>query len=176
MIYVFLADDFEELEAIAPIDLLRRAKVPVQTVSMSSTATGSHDITVHCDCNSINLANCTGVILPGGPGHKVLAQSDIVRDYLAAVAAKQGMLAAICAAPSILGEQGYLQGRRATCYPGFEHTLHGATIVDAPVMTDGNVITAKAAGASIDFGLACVEYLCGKEKADEIALQICYDR
>ncbi|MCL2446114.1 MAG: DJ-1/PfpI family protein [Oscillospiraceae bacterium] len=175
MIYVFLADGFEEIEAIAPIDLLRRAGVEVRAVGIDKMVTGSHGIAVQCDVAHCDVSACTGIILPGGPGHKLLAQSPVVRNCLAAVAERGGMLAAICAAPSILGEQGYLQGKRATCYPGFEDKLTGATVVDAPVVTDGNVITAKAAGASIEFGLACVEYLCGKEKADEVATQICYD-
>jgi len=175
MIYAFLADGFEELEAITPIDLLRRAGVQVQTIGVGSgTPTGSHGITVTCDATEVDLTACAGVILPGGPGHTRLAQSAMVRDCLAAVAAKGGMLAAICAAPSILGELGYLHGRRATCYPGFADKLQGASPVDSPVVVDDNVITARAAGASIDFGLACVAYLCGSEKASEIAAQICH--
>lgn len=179
MIYIFLADGFEELEAIAPIDLLRRAGVALQTVGIGSTTpTGSHDVILRCDISEdeVDCAACTGVILPGGPGHKHLAKSAVVRECLAAVAAKDGMLAAICAAPSILGKQGYLQGRRATCYPGFEDKLIGATIVDASVVVDGNVITARAASASIEFALACVEYCCGNAKANEIAAQICHER
>jgi len=176
MVYVFLADGFEELEAIAPVDLLRRAGVRVNTISLSNPVVGSLNIAVHCDSSRMDMDACTGVILPGGPGHVVLAQSNLVHRCLAAVSEKGGMLAAICAAPSILGKLGYLKGKRATCYPGFEDKLTGATVVDESVVIDGNVITARAAGSSIAFGLACVEYLCGTEVANKIAAKICYDR
>jgi len=176
MIYEFFAEGFEELEAVAPLDLLRRAGVPVRSVALgdNKTVTGSHGIAVTCDLTEaeLDMLSVSGVILPGGPGHKLLAASPCVKAALETAAAKNGLLAAICAAPSILGRYGYLNGKRACCFPGFEEKLIGARISYEPAIRDGNAITSRGAGTAIEFALALIAFLCSKEKADEIAAQI----
>jgi len=175
MIYLFLTDGFEELEAVAPLDLLRRAGVEVRTVGVSGkSVTGSHGITMACDI-TIDRADpriCTGVILPGGPGRTGLAESFAVLNLLRVAAERGALLAAICGAPPILGQQGYLRGKRACCYGGLEDGLLGAQVSYDPVVTDGNIITSRGAGTAVLFGLAIVEYLVSPEKAREIAAQI----
>ena len=175
MIYEFLAEGFEELEAVAPLDLLRRAGVQVQSVGIGGrTVTGSHGISVQCDITpeEINREACEGVILPGGPGRSNLAKSPELLELLRLVSQRGGMIAAICGAPEILGRLGLLEGRRACCFPGSEKDLAGAEILDDPVVVDGNVITSRGAGTAILFALALVEYLASPEKAKEIAAQI----
>ena len=175
MIYLFLAEGFEELEAAAPLDILRRAGVQVRTVGIAGrTITGSHGIAITCDITpeEINRGACEGVIFPGGPGRVNLAKSPDVLELLRIVAQRSGMIAAICGAPEILGRNGYLQGKRACCFPGSEKDLLGAEISCDPVVTDGNVITSRGAGTAVQFALAIVEYLVSPEKAKEIAAQI----
>ncbi|MDR3313775.1 MAG: DJ-1/PfpI family protein [Oscillospiraceae bacterium] len=172
MLYLFLAEGFEELEAIAPLDLLRRAGVAVRTVGVGGrTVTGAHGLPVTCDEDAAAWepdGSFAGVILPGGPGYAALAESPAV---LAAIrlAEEQGkLLAAICAAPAILGARGCLQGRRAVCFPGYEAQLLGAEVSLDPVMRDGNIITARGAGVAVAFGLALVAYLRSPEEAARI--------
>ena len=175
MIYEFLADGFEELEAIAPLDILRRAGLKVQTVGIGGkTAVGSHGIAIICDItvDRIDAQACEGVILPGGPGHTRLAESFAVLELLRVAAQRGALLAAICAAPSVLGQQGYLRDKKACCYPGYEDKLSGAQVCYDPVVADGNVITSRGAGTAVAFGLALVEYLVSPEKAREIAAQV----
>ena len=177
MIYVFLTDGFEEMEAIAPIDLLRRTGVVLQTIGIGGkSVTGSHGITITCDIteDEMDAANCDGLILPGGPGRTKLAQSPVVMDALKAVSQRGGLLAAICGSPPILGQAGYLQGKKACCYPGFEDQLTGAQVVFDPVVVDGNIITSRGAGTATEFALACVSYLASPEMAAKIAEQIVY--
>lgn len=174
MIYVFLADGFEETEALVPIDILRRAGIGVTLVGVGGlTVTGSHGITVTAEISAEEVAldnTLDGVILPGGmPGTLNLKNSAAVRKA-ALYAFRQGrLIAAICAAPSALGAWGVLEGKRAVCYPGFEEELLGATICESPCVRDGNVITAKGAGVAFDFGFAIVDYLTGSsEKSRQI--------
>lgn len=180
MIYLFLANGFEETEAIAPLDLMRRAGVDVKTVAVGTekgvlTVTGTHAVTFTADLHEsdIDPDAADGVILPGGmPGADNLYTSEYVSSALDAAYKKGALIGAICAAPYILGRRGYLHGRRAVCFPGFENELTGATLADAPAVTDGNIITGEAMGAAIPFGLAVVAYLCGKETADKISSAI----
>lgn len=181
MIYVFLAPGFEETEAITPIDMLIRAgkKVVTAAVGDDITVKGSHGISFVCD---IMAADCTtdgleGVILPGGmPGTKNLAADQMVR-RMVMFAYESGMLtAAICAAPSVLGRMGILEERKAVCYPGFEDQLAGAEVLDVPAVTDENVITARGAGAALEFSYEIITFLCGKDKADEISRSIIWNR
>lgn len=169
MIYVFLADGFEETEAIAPIDMLRRAGVTVQTVGIGTdTPTGTHGITVRADLpeTAVTTDGLEGVVLPGGlPGTTNLEASATVQRLLDYCAENDLLIAAICAAPSVLGRKGLLDGRRYTCYPGFE-TAAGAT--GEPAVCDGRIVTGKGAGAALAFGAALIEALCGKEKADAV--------
>ena len=168
MVYLFLADGFEEIEALCVLDLLRRAGVSVKTVGVSGkVATGSHNIPVTCDITENELdvsGDFEAVILPGGlPGSTNLDSSAVVDTMVKRAYNESKLVCAICAAPFILGKRGILKGKRAICYPGFENQLEGATVVNAGVVRDGNVITGRAMGSATDFGLEIVEALCGKE-------------
>lgn len=158
MIYVLLADGFEEIEALTPVDMLRRVGCEVRTVGIGKkTITGAHGIPVCADLVS-DEATADGVrmvILPGGmPGTKHLAASAFVEETLARVSREGGYLAAICAAPTVLAKYGYLKGKRATCYPGFEKELSGAVYTDLPVVTDGKIVTAKDMTEALSFSVA----------------------
>ncbi len=172
MIYMLLANGFEEVEALAPLDLLRRAGLDVKTVSIEETETvqGSHGITVLADVmpeeanEEIDL-----LILPGGmPGSERLDRSPLVDCMIEKALASNGRLAAICAAPLVLGKRGLLKGKRAICYPGFEKYLEGAEIADAPVVTDGSITTAIGMGAAVAFGAELVRLLKGASVAEQI--------
>lgn len=180
MVYMFLANGFEETEAVCPLDMLRRAGADVRTVAVGTdtlTVTGSHGIKVNADISADDLdtGDIEMVILPGGlPGADNLFASETVRLALAEAKKSGAYIAAICAAPYILGRLGYLEGHRAVCYPGYEKELSGAVITDAAVVTDGTVITARAAGSALPFGLALVRALFGQERADAIADAVIY--
>ena len=171
MIYMFLANGFEEVEALAPLDLLRRAGLEVTTVGIGGDVIrGSHNITVHADIPEELYADAAPdmIILPGGmPGSKNLDESRIVDSALRAAASSGGYLAAICAAPMVLGKRGYLEGKQAICFPGFEEYLQGAKIAPegVRVVTDGKVITAAGMGVALEFGLTLVALLKGEEAA-----------
>lgn len=170
MIYVFLAPGFEEMEALAPVDILRRAELDVCTVGVGSrTVTGSHGITVAADLCDSDAApdDMEAVVLPGGmPGTLHLEQSQTVMNFLDYAVKVNAYIAAICAAPSILGHKGLLEGKEAICFPGFEQELAGARLSSQTVAVDGKIITAKGAGAAVDFGLALVECLKNKARAE----------
>ncbi len=173
MVYVFLANGFEELEAIAPIDILRRAGVDVKTVGIGSNQiTAAHEITVKTDttADKINLSEDVDmIVLPGGmPGADNLENSDIVQSSIDFCVNNNKYVAAICAAPKILGNKGLLNGRNATCFPGFEKYLTGAQLSSNLVVVDDKFVTSKGAGACIKFGLKLVELLVDKEKSDEL--------
>lgn len=175
MIALFLADGFEELEAIAPLDLLRRAGQEVRTVGVGGRqVTGSHGVTVTCDLEDHQLdpEALTMVILPGGPGAANLDASPVVQRCLDLAADRGLWIGAICAAPYILGKKGLLRGRRATCFPGYEDQLEGAAVTGAPVEVDGPFITARGAGAAQEFGLALVAVLTAPERAGEVRAAI----
>ena len=170
MIYVFLADGFEEVEALAPVDILRRAGKDVCTIGVGgSTIRGTHGICVACDAviDAVSTADKPeAVILPGGmPGTNNLECNDTVRDFVRDAYEDGRLVCAICAAPSILGHMGLLEGRKATCFPGFEQALLGADATGESVCCDGNLLTAKGAGVALDFGFAIVQTLCGAETA-----------
>ena len=153
MVYLFLAEGFEETEAIVTTDILRRGYADVKTVSVSGdkAVTGAHGITVMADIsiNEVKKADAEAFILPGGmPGTKNLAESEEVKELLLYGYEKEKLVCAICAAPSVLGKYGILKGRRAVCYPGFEDFLDGAKVYETPVMHDGNVITSRGAGTA----------------------------
>ena len=174
MVYMFLAEDFEEIEALAPLDLLRRAGVEVTTVGIGSDSiTGSHGITVKADIKDkkVKLENIEMIILPGGmPGTKNLDASETVHKAIDLAKEQDAYVCAICAAPMILGKRGELKGLDAVCYPGFEEYLEGAKLPpkNVTVVSCGKTITAKGMGVAVEFGLALVEALCGKEKAEEL--------
>ena len=204
MIYMFLAPGFEEVEALAPLDLLRRAGLQVTTVAVreadinkrieslfrtgvsatnlwdeSPQVTGAHGITVMADITESTFSQKLlsdfapeAVILPGGmPGTTNLDASPTVERALEMAAASGALLCAICAAPLVLGKRGYLAGKRATCYPGFEDYLAGAT-VGGKVIRDGKIITAAGMGVAQEFGLEIISALVSPEKAGEIRTAI----
>lgn len=173
MIYMFLADGFEEVEALCPLDILRRAGLEVTTVGIGKdTIIGAHGITVQADIPDVLYRDSTPdmIILPGGmPGSSNLDRSKTVDTALRAAARKGAFLCAICAAPMVLGKRGYLNGKKAVCYPGFEEYLEGATVSQIEtVVRDGNIITAKGMGVALDFGLELVRALKDNETAEQI--------
>lgn len=179
MVYLFLADGFEEIEALAVLDLLRRANVDIKTVGVTGKiANGSHKIPVTCDITENELdhdADFDMIILPGGlPGAHNLNDSKVVDAFVQRAVKEDKFICAICAAPYVLGIRNVLNGKRATCYPGFEDKLLGATAVDAGVVRDGKIITGRAMGSAIDFGLEIAEALCGKETRDKLKASIIY--
>lgn len=178
MVYMFLADGFEETEALAPLDILRRGGVEVQTVGVTGGyVTGAHGITVKADIlPPISLKdNTEAVILPGGGvGTQNLDASVLVKEAVQSAYSSGKLICAICAAPSVLGKMGLLRGKKATCYPGFEKYLDGAELSEANVAESGNVITANGMGAAMDFGFAVLARLRGADKAEEVKRQIQY--
>ncbi len=177
MIYVFLANGFEEVEALTPVDVLRRLGCEVKTVGVGGREiTGSHGATVKADLEEKDVVSdgVEMVVLPGGmPGTLNLEKSPIVRAAVEA-AAKDGVwVAAICAAPSVLGHLGLLKGRTATCYPGFEQELTGAQVTGVPVEVSENFITGRGAGAAMAFALKLGTVLCGEEKAQKVGAAMC---
>ena len=174
MIYMFLADGFEEVEALCPLDILRRAGLEVTTVGVGGKdlIVGSHGIAVQADIPDVMYrdSNPDMIILPGGmPGSTNLDESKTVDAALRVAAKKGAYLCAICAAPLVLGKRGYLEGKRAVCYPGFEKYLAGATVPESEsVVRDGNCITAKGMGVAFDFGLELVRALKDDESAEAI--------
>lgn len=169
MVYVFLAEGFEEMEALTPIDLLRRVDVPVTVVGVgSSIVKGAHGVGFTTDSRGegLDFSDAELVILPGGmPGTTNLDASPMVEACLKQAAEKGAVIAAICAAPSVLGHKGLLKGKKATCFPGFEEELLGAVHTGAPVEKDGNIITARGAGVALEFALELVAMLKGEAAA-----------
>lgn len=162
MIYVYLAEGFEEVEALTPVDLLRRAEKKVITVGVGDNIiVSSHGIPVVIDTIAQEAPltdDLEMIILPGGmPGTLNLEKSDYVQNAINFCMENNIPIGAICAAPSILGHKGILKGKNAVCYTGFETQLEGAIIGDAPVVIDGNIITSRGAGTAMEFALTLVE-------------------
>lgn len=176
MVYVFLADGFEIIEALAPVDMLRRAKIDVKTVGVSSEiVTSSCGVGVKCDMtiDEFDFYDVEAVVLPGGmPGTLNLENSSAVQKVIDNANNTNAFICAICAAPSILGHKGLLSGKKAVCFPGFENSLEGCEQCREYVVTDGKFITAKGAGVCIDFGLEIVKQLRNEELANEIRKSI----
>ena len=173
MVYVFLANGFEELEATAPIDVLRRAGVEVVTVGVDcENITSAHNMRYITDTTVDKITlddNIDMIVLPGGmPGTVNLENNDYVQAAIDYCVKNDKFIAAICAAPSILGHKGLLKDREAICFPGFEKDLEGAKISEKPVAMDGKFITAKGAGVAVKFALTLVEALVSAERSDEI--------
>ncbi len=181
MIYMFLANGFEEVEALAPLDLLRRAGCEVTTVGVGGDMiVGAHGIAVQADIPDTMFRDSKPemIILPGGmPGTKHLDASRTVDAALRTAANTGAYLAAICAAPSVLGKRGYLAGKKAVCFPGFEEYLEGAILQPkgVKVVTDGKIITAVGMGAAVEFGLALVRVLKGDKAADALRSAVLAD-
>lgn len=173
MIYVFLANGFEEVEAITPIDYLRRCEeLSVKTVAVGTRlVTGSHRIIVMADMliNEVNFDDIEMIVLPGGmPGTLNLEASEQLQKIIDYCVLKEIPIGAICAAPSILGHKNILKGKTAVCYTGFEEQLLGAQIGTDVVEQDGNIITSRGAGTAAQFAFKLVEVLKGKERAKKI--------
>ncbi|MCH5275662.1 MAG: DJ-1/PfpI family protein [Lachnospiraceae bacterium] len=178
-VLVFLAEGFEEIEALTVVDLCRRAGIQTDTVAVSGqkTVTSSHGIPVLADVlfEEADFDNADMLVLPGGmPGTKNLEACAPLMEQLDAFYKAGKYVSAICAAPSIFGHRGYLKGRNACSYPSFEKELEGAKVSQAPVEVSEHVTTSRGMGTAIPFGLAIVERFCGKEKAQELAKAIVY--
>lgn len=176
---VFLAEGFEEIEGLTVVDLLRRAGVEVTTISIMGKKEiyGSHKIGVLADAlyEEVDFEQLDGVVLPGGmPGTTNLGKHSGVNDTIKAFAENGKLVAAICAAPSVLGQAGILKGKKAACYPGFEDKLTGAEVVYEEVAAAGNVITSRGMGTAIPFALKLTAYFVNEQKAEELAEAIIY--
>ncbi|MCM1023780.1 MAG: DJ-1/PfpI family protein [Prevotella sp.] len=181
MIYVFLANGFEETEAITPIDILRRCGKEVVTVGIGDNIIkSSHGVAVVTDTEDKLIAldeKLEGIILPGGmPGTLNLEASEIVQKSIDYCTANNLYIGAICAAPSILGHKGLLRGRKAVCFTGFEAQLEGAEVSDEPVVRDENIITSRGAGTAVDFGLKLAEVFASEEQSRKVGEAILWYR
>lgn len=179
MVYLLLADGFETVEALAPYDLMKRAGIDVKSVSIKKDrrVISAQGVPVEADLpvTALKDADPEMVVLPGGmPGAANLEQSEEVRECLYRAFASGGWLAAICAAPYVLGVNGYLKSKEATCYPGFEDKLTGAKFSDKPVVCDGKIITAVGMGVALEFGFEIIRALKGAEIAGRIKKGIIY--
>ena len=172
MIYVFLADGFEIIEALAPVDMLQRAKLNVKTVGVTGKtvkSSGGIEVTADLELNDIKTDDLQMIILPGGmPGTLNLEANETVQQYIDYCVQNNLYIASICAAPSILAHKGLLKGKTATCFPSFAEDLKEANYVAGGVRTDGKFITAAGAGVCLDFGLKCVEVLSDIQTAQSI--------
>ena len=178
MLYMFLENGFEETEALATLDFIRRAKIDIKTVSDHETVCGAHDIKVKRDISfdGVELDKIKGIILPGGqPGSDNLNSNAKVKEILKYCYENGLLICAICAAPYILGKMGYLKGLKATAYPDYQKDLEGAMISDKKAVCDKNFITAMGMGASFDFGYEIVKYFKGEDLAKKIKESIFAD-
>lgn len=184
-ITIFLAKGFEEIEALTVVDLCRRAGIEITMAAVTKDicigndicVTGSHGISVKADIelSEVDFENMDMLVLPGGmPGTKNLEACEVLMEKLDAFYQTGKRVAAICAAPSIFGHRGYLNGRNACCYPGFEGELAGATVSENAVEVSGHVITSRGLGTAVPFALAIVECFCGKECAETLAKSVIY--
>lgn len=176
---VFMADGCEEIEALTVVDLARRAGIEVAMISVTGKkeVKGAHGINFQTDIPAeyMDFDMLDGIVLPGGmPGTLNLGANDYVQKTIAEFASAGKLVAAICAAPSVLGEAGLLKGKKATSYPGFEEKLLGADVRTEAVAVDGNFITSRGMGTAIEFSLAIIEYLLDKKTADDLGKGIIY--
>lgn len=172
-VYVFLADGFEEIEAITPIDFLRRAGIEVVTVGVTGkTVTGAHNISILADISGEGFAlppSAAMVLLPGGgPGTENLKKSPMVAQMLQAASSGESYITAICAAPTVLHEQGLIEGKTVTAFPSVQKELSQSRVTGRAVEIDGNIVTARSAGVALQFAHTLAGLLAGPEKADEV--------
>ena len=176
MVFVFLADGFEIIEALAPVDMLTRAGIEVKTVGVTGKSVKSScGVTVTADitADEFGFYDVEAIVLPGGmPGTLNLENSEVVQNAIDKAVGIDVPVCAICAAPSILGHKGYLSGKEAICFPGYEEELEGAVISEKSVVRDGKFITAKGMGVATQFGLEIVSALLGSDTADNIKRKI----
>ncbi|KAB1440975.1 DJ-1 family glyoxalase III [Candidatus Galacturonibacter soehngenii] len=176
---IFLADGFEEIEGLTVVDLLRRAEIEIDMISITKKreVTGAHQIVVLADklFEEVSFETYDMLVLPGGmPGTKNLGACEGLVTLLKQFAKEKKNISAICAAPSVLGDNEILKGKHAICYPGFEERLKGAVIEEKNVVVDENIITSKGMGTAIDFGLAIIEKLVNQKTALKLKAAICY--
>lgn len=178
MVYILLADGFEEAEALVPADLLRRAGVETALVGVNGpAAVGGQGITVQTDLSldQVDLDKAEMIFLPGGSlGVQNLGECAGVKSLVAQAVERKLWVAAICAAPTLLAKWGYLEGRQAICYPTLTGKLTGAILAEDNVAADGRFITGQAAGSAFDFGLTLIRVLQGAEKAEQVKNSVCY--
>ena len=178
MVYVLLAEGFEEVEALTPVDLLRRAGVETRLVGVTgATVCGARGINVVTDLSmdEVDLAKADMLVLPGGmPGTVHLGEDDTVSQVIREFAKEGKLVAAICAAPSVLGQAGILNGKKAACHPGFEEKLTGAEVFFSPVVCDGNVITSRGMGTAVPFGLAVARYFTDDATIEHVKAGLVY--
>lgn len=180
-VYIFLADGFEDIEGLTVVDLMRRAEIEIETVSIKDTreVKTSHGITLFTDrlFAETDFSDADMLVLPGGmPGTKYLGEYEPLLNLLKEFYGKGGKVAAICAAPSVFAKLGFLKGRKATSFPSFMDKLEGAQTTKEAVAADGNVTTSRGLGTAIDFSLCLIAQLAGEQKAAEIAESIVYLR
>lgn len=181
MIGVFFADGFEEIEALSVVDILRRADIETDMISVydKKEITGAHGvkITVDATIKDTDFEKLNAIVLPGGaPGFSNLEKCEALMEKVSVFSRnKDKLVAAICGAPSLLGHRGILKGKNATIYPGMEEHLEGAKASTESVVKDGNIITSRGAGTAIDFGLAIVSYYKGEAFSGELAERIVYN-
>lgn len=176
---IFMADGCEEIEGLTVVDLVRRAGIEIEMISVSGekTVTGSHKINFQTDVSKADAdyASYDGIVLPGGmPGTTHLMEDDTVNRVIKEFATSGKLVAAICAAPSVLGNAGLLEGKKATCYPGVESKLTGADFVTDPVAKDGNIITSRGLGTAIEFAAEIVAYLLDESAAKSLKESVVY--
>ena len=176
-----MADGCEEIEGLTVVDIIRRAKMEIVMISITGKkeVTSSHNVTFLTDALSseVDYEGLDGIVLPGGmPGTLNLGADKTVNDVIRKFAAEGKLVCAICAAPSVLGVAGLLEGKRATCHPGFEDKLKGAVYTKTGVVTDGNITTARGLGYALDLGLELVRLLYSEERAAEVKASIQYDQ
>ena len=174
---IFMANGCEEIEGLTVVDIVRRAGIEIETISITeeNKVTSYHEITIETDNtkDKAEFASYDGIVLPGGmPGTTNLGADETVNKVIKEFAQEGKLVCAVCAAPSVLGLAGILEGKKATCYPGYEDKLLGATFTEEKVAVDGNVITSRGLGTTIPFALEIVRYLSGDEVAESIAQKI----
>ena len=176
---IFLAESCEEIEALTVVDIFRRAKMEIELISISDSKeiTGSHKIQFMAETTAkeADFSTLDGIVLPGGmPGTLHLGESEIVNQTVQTFAKEGKFVAALCAAPCVLGQAGVLEGKHATCHPGFEEKLTGAITSEDKVVVDGNIITSRGMGTAIDFALAIVKYFAGDEAVANVCKGLIY--
>lgn len=178
-VYIFLAQGFEEIECLTVVDLMRRVNIPISMVSISEdlTVSGAHGIPVVADAlfSNLDFSDADMLVLPGGgPGTCNLNAFEPLKDLLKTFHEKGKYIGAICAAPMILGQLGFLNQRAATCYPGFEKYLYGATHVTTPVIVDGHIITSRGLGTAIDFAGELIALLTDRQTSNAVKSEVIY--
>ena len=176
-VLVVLTDGFEEIEAVTPIDILRRADFHVTVAGLAKkVVTGSHGIVLTTDAILADIKEMPdAIVIPGGPGAEELGRSKVLREWLAKMAQAKKTVAAICAAPAaVLAPAGVLEGKKATCFPGYETRLGagGAEFSAERVVTDGDLVTSRSAGTAMEFSIELVRKLAGNAKAAEVSEKI----